>query len=335
MPLFSDLLSNALMKAVAEIRLENLEHLVSEAGTAERLAERAGLSPVYLSQIRSRAVDRKTGKARNLGTAAARKLEAGMAKPAGWMDTEHARQAEAALGEGHAGRIGFVIQTLRMLRGMTVENLGDAANLSAREIEAIEKDESVPGGSLKLIAAALRLPEGALTDLVGKGFGEIAATLMKGGGLAVGTESDGVAYIGPYQADRMIPVIGTAQLGENGFYEMLEYPAGHGDGYIRYKSKDPNAYVLKVRGDSMKPAIRNGWYIVVEPSGTPTPGEYVVLQLEDGRKMAKELLFHHPRTRDIEVMSVNGEVRMSIPGSALVSVHPICAVVPPSQLIEP
>lgn len=77
------------MKPVSEIRLANLERLVSEAGTADALAERCGVSPVYVSQIRSRAIDRKTGKPRNLGSVAARKLEAGMSKIEGWMDRDH------------------------------------------------------------------------------------------------------------------------------------------------------------------------------------------------------------------------------------------------------
>lgn len=76
------------MKSVSEIRLANLEILLREVGTAEELAERSGLSSVYISQIRSRAIDRKTGKPRNLGGQAARKLEQGVGKPLGWMDRD-------------------------------------------------------------------------------------------------------------------------------------------------------------------------------------------------------------------------------------------------------
>jgi hypothetical protein len=78
-----------MMKLVEEIRIENLELLVAEAGTADALAERAKLSPVYISQIRTRAIDMKTGRPRNLGTTAARKLEIGMQKSRGWMDVSH------------------------------------------------------------------------------------------------------------------------------------------------------------------------------------------------------------------------------------------------------
>lgn len=80
------------MKDVYEIRLANLSTLVSEVGTAEALAAAAGLSPVYLSQIRSRAIDRKTGKPRNLGSKAARKLEIAAGKLPGWLDQDHTEE---------------------------------------------------------------------------------------------------------------------------------------------------------------------------------------------------------------------------------------------------
>jgi len=85
------------MKPISEIRLENLETLVKEAGTADMLAECSGLSPVYISQIRGRAIDRKTGKPRNLGSAAARKLEKGMNKALGWMDKDHSDTGETVV----------------------------------------------------------------------------------------------------------------------------------------------------------------------------------------------------------------------------------------------
>src|SRR5690606_34573983 len=94
--LLSVLLCNgSRMKSAAELRLENLETLVKEAGTADALAEACGLSAEYISQIRNRAIDKKTGRARNLGSQAARKLENGMSKPTGWMDTNHTTQHSA------------------------------------------------------------------------------------------------------------------------------------------------------------------------------------------------------------------------------------------------
>lgn len=79
------------MQAIGSIRLANLELLIREAGTMDALAEAVGSSPIYLSQIRNRALDTKTKRPRELGTRLARRLEEAMdpPKPAGWMDQPH------------------------------------------------------------------------------------------------------------------------------------------------------------------------------------------------------------------------------------------------------
>jgi len=77
------------MKTTSEIRLENLESLIREAGSVKNLAGRSGISRVYISQLRHRAIAVETGNARNIGSETARKFEAGMGKPIGWMDTPH------------------------------------------------------------------------------------------------------------------------------------------------------------------------------------------------------------------------------------------------------
>lgn len=77
------------VKPVAEIRRQNLELLVGEFSTLESVAEKAGTSGVYLSQVRNQTKDPKTSKPRQMGAAIARRLEAGCGKPSGWMDTSH------------------------------------------------------------------------------------------------------------------------------------------------------------------------------------------------------------------------------------------------------
>ena len=74
------------MKTIAEIRRANLEKLIQEHDTQNRVAELCGSSAVYLSQIRNRAKDAKTGKPRQMGDDLARQLEKGCGKPPGWMD---------------------------------------------------------------------------------------------------------------------------------------------------------------------------------------------------------------------------------------------------------
>lgn len=82
------------MKAVGDIRLDNLEKLIERFGTLAAIAEAAGTSSVYLSQIRNRTQDSKTLRPREMGASMARRIEAGLGLPSAWMDGEHSN-AEA------------------------------------------------------------------------------------------------------------------------------------------------------------------------------------------------------------------------------------------------
>lgn len=83
------------MNTTGEIRRANLELLVKQLGTLEAVARAAETTSIYLSQIRNRAVDGKTGRAREMGTAMARRLERAGGRPVGWMDVPHP-EVEAA-----------------------------------------------------------------------------------------------------------------------------------------------------------------------------------------------------------------------------------------------
>ena len=71
------------------VRLDNLERLIAEAGSARRLARLAGSSGSYLSQVRSRRRS-AAGSRRGIGDDLAARLEKAMEKPHGWMDEFHA-----------------------------------------------------------------------------------------------------------------------------------------------------------------------------------------------------------------------------------------------------
>lgn len=142
-------------------------------------------------------------------------------------------------------------------------------------------------------------------------------------------DHDGAEEVGIVKKLRKVPVVGTAKLGDNGFYDELSPIVGGGDGAIEIATNDENAYGLRVRGQSMFPAIRDGWYVVVEPNNKPAVGEYVLVKLKGGKKMVKELL--NRRTASIEVMSVNGGERLSFDVTELEGVQAIGAVVPPSK----
>lgn len=139
---------------------------------------------------------------------------------------------------------------------------------------------------------------------------------------------DSVEYAGSMSVG-LVPVVGTAKLGEDGYYDEISSIPGSGDGHIEIAIDDPNAYGLRVRGQSMFPAIRDGWYVLVKPNAAPQIGEYVLLKLQDGRKMVKELLIQRPSS--IEVMSVNGGERLTFETAELEGIQAVGAVVSPSQ----
>lgn len=84
-----------------------------------------------------------------------------------------------------------------------------------------------------------------------------------------------------------VPVVGKAKLGEDGYFDEEGYPPGFGDGCLRIHSDDPDAYGLRVYGDSMSPRIKHGEFVVIEPNQPPVRYEEVLVKTVDGRKMIK------------------------------------------------
>lgn len=136
-------------------------------------------------------------------------------------------------------------------------------------------------------------------------------------------------YAGKVSLSRQVPITSLARLLDDGCY--LEETMGGLDGFVRLQTEDAAAYGLRVRGDQMAPAIRDGWYVVVSPNSKPTVGEYVAIELKTGDKMIRELLYE--RDDSIAVSEVNGSVRRTIQTSDIAHLHAVSAVVSPSQWI--
>ncbi len=134
-------------------------------------------------------------------------------------------------------------------------------------------------------------------------------------------DQDSPAYL-----PRGAPIVGTAQLGDDGFHMELDYPVGHGDGFVRYPTRDPNAYALRVRGDSMRPRIKPGEFVVVEPNHAPQAGEEVLVRITDGRVMVKVLDFR--RDGVVQLSSVNEQHRpMTFDEKDIERMHYVAAIV--------
>ncbi|WP_434715480.1 S24 family peptidase [Paraburkholderia sp. A3RO-2L] len=129
---------------------------------------------------------------------------------------------------------------------------------------------------------------------------------------------------------RPVPVVGNAQLGDDGYWADLEYPVGHGDGYVDFPSRDPNAYALKCKGDSMRPRIQPGEFVIVEPGHPYQPGDDVLVKSKDGRVMVKRYLYSTPGR--LYLVSVNdAHAPISLTDDEIDKVHFVRAICRPSS----
>ena len=101
-----------------------------------------------------------------------------------------------------------------------------------------------------------------------------------------------------------VPLLGFAEAGTGGYFDDGGFPVGRGWDEVGLPSvKDEHAYALKISGDSMKPAYRNGGVIVVSPAAPVRKGDRVVVKTTSGEVMVKEL---RRRTQKvIELASIN------------------------------
>lgn len=127
------------MNTIFEIRRANLNSLIAEAGSAASLADRCDASASYLSQVKNGNRPRD-GTQRNLGPKLARRLEAAMRKPTGWMGKEHVDNGVTEYGylESHDGEIrdlgaDYSRELYQRLAGRIVEAVCEEARAARSE----------------------------------------------------------------------------------------------------------------------------------------------------------------------------------------------------------
>lgn len=232
------------------------------------------------------------------------------------------------------------------LTGQRIDSACCMLNFSSLNIGYMERHEriaraiAVSGKRKNEIAAACEVAASAVTQWVNGSSKSIKpenlyalakATGFRAEWLAIGEgpERESSVEPGPPVSSpyREIKILGTAQMGTEGYWHALD----EADGVVDVPSRDPGAYALRLKGDSMAPAIRSGWIAVCEPNGRLVPGEYVMIRLVDGESMLKELLYANEV--EISVMSVNDAYgRRTIPIEQIDQIHYVGAIVPPSKI---
>src|SRR3984893_12594902 len=105
-------------------------------------------------------------------------------------------------------------------------------------------------------------------------------------------------------AARAVPLLGFADAGAGGYFDDRGFPSGERWQAIAFPAvHDGDAYALKLSGDSMAPAYRDGDVIIVSPSAPIRRGDRVVVRTKSGGMTANEL--KRKTAKSIELESLN------------------------------
>jgi repressor LexA len=105
-----------------------------------------------------------------------------------------------------------------------------------------------------------------LVEKRGGADSEIRALLGKGKGKGKGKEGEGESK-SALAAGRLVPIINKVAAGYPTDFNDLDYPVGIADDYVRCPDlHDPNAFAVRVVGDSMEPRFHEGDIVVFSPA---------------------------------------------------------------------
>ena len=126
-----------------------------------------------------------------------------------------------------------------------------------------------------------------------------------------------------------VPVTGRAQLGDDGYWESDDHPKSTADGYVRFSSRDRDAYAVQASGDSMKPRIRHGEYLICEPNTRVRLGDEVRVRTADGRSMIK--ILQSASKGFVVLESVNNHFKpITLPMSEIEYMHYVAGIAKPA-----
>jgi phage repressor protein C with HTH and peptisase S24 domain len=96
----------------------------------------------------------------------------------------------------------------------------------------------------------------------------------------------------PLAAGRLVPVINRVSAGYPRDFNDLDYPVGVADDYIRCPDlHDPNAFAVRVVGDSMEPRFREGDIVVFSPAAEVHSGDDCFVRFADPHETTFKRVF--------------------------------------------
>jgi len=99
----------------------------------------------------------------------------------------------------------------------------------------------------------------------------------------------------PLAAGRLVPVINKVTAGYPSDFDDLDYPVGIADDYVRCPDlHDPNAFAVRVIGDSMEPKFHEGDIVVFSPAAEVHSGDDCFIRLAAPHETAFKRVFFEP-----------------------------------------
>ena len=105
-----------------------------------------------------------------------------------------------------------------------------------------------------------------------------------------------VGQAGPSLAPgRLVPVINKVAAGYPTDFNDLDYPVGIADDYVRCPDlHDPNAFAVRVVGDSMEPKFREGDIVIFSPAAEVSNGDDCFIRFAMPHETAFKRVFFEP-----------------------------------------
>jgi len=99
----------------------------------------------------------------------------------------------------------------------------------------------------------------------------------------------------PLAAGRLVPVINKVSAGYPRDFDDLDYPVGIADDYIRCPDlHDPNAFAVRVVGDSMEPKFREGDIVIFSPAAEVHNGDDCFVRFATPHETTFKRVFFEP-----------------------------------------
>jgi len=99
----------------------------------------------------------------------------------------------------------------------------------------------------------------------------------------------------PLAAGRLVPVINKVAAGYPSDFNDLDYPVGVADDYVRCPDlHDPNAFAVRVVGDSMEPKFYEGDIVIFSPAAEVHNGDDCFIRFAEPHETSFKRAFFEP-----------------------------------------